>query len=172
MLSLLLLLLRCDTRPSRSAPRADYNVYSKPWRTDTSAAAAGYRPRASADGELSAEAAEEQMRKLQDVSRFRASTDFEGVEHSGAGAAAGAGGGRAAGAPVQFEKDASDPFGIDTMLHDAKRGSALDRIGRSGGHGFMSAAAGGASSADELAMGGSGRDRMAFQEAREHAGRR
>ena len=108
------------------------------------------------------------MRKLQDVSRFRASTDFEGVEQGGGGG----GGGRAAGAPVQFEKDAADPFGLDQMLHDAKRGSALDRIGRSSGHGYMTAAAGGASSADELAAGGSGRDRLAFQEAREHGGRR
>ena len=148
---------------------ADYNVYSKAWRTDTSAAVAGYRPRASADGELSAEAAE-QMRKLQDVSRVRASTDFEGVAQ-GSSNATGSGGGRAAGAPVQFEKD-SDPFGVDQMMHDAKRGSALDRIGRSSGHGYMTAAAGGASSADELAAGGSGRDRLAFHEAREHGGRR
>lgn len=118
------------------------------------------------------------MRKLQDVSRFRASTDFEGVEHGGGGgggaaAAGGGGGGRAAGAPVQFEKDAADPFGLDQMLHDAKRGSALDRIGRTSGHGYMTAAAGGASSSAELAAGGgSGRDRLAFQEAREHGGRR
>ncbi len=148
----------------------EYNVYSKPWRTEASAATGGYRPRGAEGGEVTAESAAENLRKLQDLTRFRAHTDFEGVETGGGGGGGGAPGGRSAGAPVQFERDAADPFGLDQMLIDAKRGTVLDRIGRSGGHGFMAAAAGGSSVADLAA--GSSRDRVAFHEAREHGSRR
>ena len=59
-------LLCARTRGHVPAPAAatNYNVYSKPWRSDAAASAPTYRPHASGDGELSAEAAEEQMRKL------------------------------------------------------------------------------------------------------------
>lgn len=127
---------------------ADYNVYSKAWRTTTEGSGL-YRPRTAQAGEFNAEAADAQIKELQTSQKFKSTTDFEGVER-------GAGAPRAAG-PVQFEKahagggggggTSADPFGLDQFLSDTKRGgkNALDAVGKSAGHGFMAAAGGGAS---------------------------
>ncbi|EST05573.1 SKI-interacting protein SKIP, SNW domain protein [Kalmanozyma brasiliensis GHG001] len=102
-----------------------YNLYDKPLFSGSSAAAAIYRRpagRGGADdiynGAGDDGALEEE---LENNDRFGlGQSKFKGAEADGEGAAPGGGGTRSG--PVQFEKDASDPFAINQFLEEAKRG--------------------------------------------------
>lgn len=64
-------------------------------------------------------------------------------------------------APVQFEKESDDPFGLEKFLTAAKEGRILGHVGKSG---FMSAAAGGSGSVENYAQ-ESSKKSVQFEEA-------
>jgi len=114
-----------------------YNIYNKPLFQGSSAAQI-YRPKKQNDDE--AYGGEEDMKKLQDTSKFQPDKGFSGAERSATSSGA-------RDKPVEFEKVQEDPFGLDEFLTAAKKtsgqGKALDKIGSSG---HMHASAGNASS--------------------------
>lgn len=92
------------------------NPYDKPLFAAQDAINSIYRPRAQIDVD-DEDAAEGEMSKIQKTNRFevlgRAKEGFRGAaeadEREG---------------PVQFEKDTTDPFGIDSMIADATKSSS------------------------------------------------
>ncbi|OXV06268.1 hypothetical protein Egran_05964 [Elaphomyces granulatus] len=98
------------------------NPYDKPLFAAQDAISSIYRPRAQAD-EDDEEAAEGEMSKIQRSNRFevlgKAKEGFRGAADVGD-----------RDGPVQFEKDNSDPFGIDSMIADVTgRGTGQKRYG-------------------------------------------
>jgi SNW domain-containing protein 1 len=98
------------------------NPYDKPLFAAKDAISSIYRPRAQAD-EDDEEAAEGEMSKIQRSNRFevlgKAKEGFRGAADVGD-----------RDGPVQFEKDNSDPFGIDSMIADVTgRGTGQKRYG-------------------------------------------
>ncbi|PYH45771.1 SKIP/SNW domain-containing protein [Aspergillus saccharolyticus JOP 1030-1] len=92
------------------------NPYDKPLFAAQDAINSIYRPRAQVDdGDDDGEGAGEEMSKIQKSSRFevlgRAKEGFKGAELA-----------EARDGPVQFEKDTTDPFGIDSMIADVTGG--------------------------------------------------
>ena len=91
-----------------------YNVYSQPWRNESSIGNNIYRPGKNIDKEAYGGA--EDLENLKKTSRFVADKGFEGAER-------GAGGSSRSG-PVQFERnEEEDPFGLDQFLATAKSAS-------------------------------------------------
>ncbi|PWY86470.1 transcriptional regulator Cwf13/SkiP [Aspergillus sclerotioniger CBS 115572] len=90
------------------------NPYDKPLFAAQDAINSIYRPRAQADDDDN-EGAEGEMSKIQKSNRFevlgRAKEGFRGAELA-----------EARDGPVQFEKDTTDPFGIDSMIADVTGG--------------------------------------------------
>ncbi|CAK40374.1 hypothetical protein CBS115989_10910 [Aspergillus niger] len=86
------------------------NPYDKPLFAAQEAINSIYRPRAQADDD-DGEGAEGEMSKIQKQNRFevlgRAKEGFRGADIA-----------EARDGPVQFEKDTTDPFGIDSMIAD------------------------------------------------------
>merc|ERR1711974_596148 len=62
----------------------------------------------------------EDLEALRSNKRFVADKGFQGTEGGAAGGSSRAG-------PVQFEKEADDPFGLDAFLHKAKQASSNKR---------------------------------------------
>ena len=89
-----------------------YNVYSEPWRKESTMASNIYRPGKNIDKE--AYGGQEDLDELRKTNRFVPDKDFSGTDRT-------AGAGRSG--PVQFEKDEDDPFGLDQFLDTAKRAS-------------------------------------------------
>ena len=94
-----------------------YGVYDKPWRKEGDTASNIYRPSKNIDSEMYG--GKEDLEALRSNKRFVADKGFQGTE-------GGAGGSSRAG-PVQFEKEADDPFGLDAFLHKAKQASSSKR---------------------------------------------
>merc|ERR1712241_417252 len=91
-----------------------YNVYSEPWRNNSSISQSIYRPGKNVDKEAYGGA--EDLDNLKKTSRFVADKGFEGTER-GAGTSSRSG-------PVQFERnEEEDPFGLDQFLATAKSAS-------------------------------------------------
>jgi hypothetical protein len=91
-----------------------YNVYSEPWRNNSSISQSIYRPGKNVDKEAYGGA--EDLDNLKKTSRFVADKGFEGTER-GAGSSSRSG-------PVQFERnEEEDPFGLDQFLATAKNAS-------------------------------------------------
>jgi len=91
-----------------------YNVYSEPWRNNSSISQSIYRPGKNVDKEAYGGA--EDLDNLKKTSRFVADKGFEGTER-GAGSSSRSG-------PVQFERnEEEDPFGLDQFLATAKSAS-------------------------------------------------
>ncbi|RAK80330.1 SKIP/SNW domain-containing protein [Aspergillus fijiensis CBS 313.89] len=92
------------------------NPYDKPLFAAQDAINSIYRPRAQLDDDDEGEGAGEEMSKIQKSSRFevlgRAKEGFKGAELA-----------EARDGPVQFEKDTTDPFGIDSMIADVTGGA-------------------------------------------------
>ncbi|KAH7318417.1 SKIP/SNW domain-containing protein [Stachybotrys elegans] len=86
------------------------NHYDKPLFAAQDAISSIYRPRANADDDDDAEAGDKEMAKIQKSSRFG--------EALGKGTFKGAGEVEAREGPVQFEKDAADPFNVDKFLSE------------------------------------------------------
>jgi SNW domain-containing protein 1 len=119
-----------------------------------------YKPKKGDDSETYG--GEEDLKKLQDTSKFKPDKDFSGVNRDKPAVVWF--GGRFANfvqeprnEPVQFEKD--DPFGLDEFLSQAKTGSksALDKIGTSG---HMQV---GSANLEVASEGGSKRGRLDFE---------
>jgi len=91
-----------------------YGVYDKPWRKDGDMAQNIYRPSKNIDSEMYG--GKEDLEALRSNKRFVADKGFQGTE-------GGAAGGQSRSGPVQFEKEADDPFGLDAFLDTAKRAS-------------------------------------------------
>lgn len=92
-----------------------YNVYDKPLFQGSSAAAAIYgRPSQGTDDGMFGGGTETGIREELQHDRFGLGKTkaFSGAQSQGARTG-----------PVQFEKDASDPFAIDSFLDEAKRGT-------------------------------------------------
>ncbi|KAJ9266034.1 hypothetical protein DTO212C5_6473 [Paecilomyces variotii] len=93
------------------------NPYDKPLFAAQDAINSIYRPRAQVDDVEDEEAAAGEMGKIQKSSRFevlgRAKEGFKGTADA-----------EAREGPVQFEKDTTDPFGIDSMIADVTSGGA------------------------------------------------
>ncbi|RAL09198.1 SKIP/SNW domain-containing protein [Aspergillus homomorphus CBS 101889] len=92
------------------------NPYDKPLFAAQDAINSIYRPRAQVDDDDDGgEGAGEEMSKIQKSSRFevlgRAKEGFKGADLA-----------EARDGPVQFEKDTTDPFGIDSMIADVTGG--------------------------------------------------
>lgn len=129
-----------------------YNIYSKPLFQPSSANAL-YKPK---KGDGDAYGTEEDLKKLQDTSKFRPDKDFSGVDRSKAPTERSG--------PVEFEKE-EDPFGLDAFLTQAKGTSKpLDKIGKGGHMGVSSAHIEGARS------GGSKRGRIDFESSKDKGG--
>ncbi|OJJ95438.1 hypothetical protein ASPACDRAFT_55127 [Aspergillus aculeatus ATCC 16872] len=92
------------------------NPYDKPLFAAQDAINSIYRPRAQLDDDDEGLGAGEEMSKIQKSSRFevlgRAKEGFKGAELA-----------EARDGPVQFEKDTTDPFGIDSMIADVTGGA-------------------------------------------------
>ncbi|BCR98857.1 SKIP/SNW domain-containing protein [Aspergillus luchuensis] len=92
------------------------NPYDKPLFAAQDAINSIYRPRAQADDD-DGEGAEGEMSKIQKQNRFevlgRAKEGFRGADIA-----------EARDGPVQFEKDTTDPFGIDSMIADVTSSGA------------------------------------------------
>jgi len=123
-----------------------YNIYSKPLFSGSSANIV-YKPKKGDDSETYG--GEEDLKKLQDTSKFKPDKDFSGVNRDKPV--------EPRNEPVQFEKD--DPFGLDEFLSQAKTGSksALDKIGTSG---HMQV---GSANLEVASEGGSKRGRLDFE---------
>jgi len=128
-----------------------YTVYSKPLFAPSSANAL-YKPK---KGDGDAYGTEEDLKKLQDTTKFRPDKEFSGIDRSKPTERSG---------PVEFEKE-EDPFGLDAFLSQAK-GTAkpLDKIGKGGHMGVSSASIEGARS------GGSKRGRIDFEPTKDKGG--
>ncbi|KAL6910775.1 SKIP/SNW domain-containing protein [Trichoderma evansii] len=94
------------------------NPYDKPLFAAQDAINSIYRPRANLDDE-DAEAGEREMAKIQKSSRFG--------EALGKGTFKGASEAEAREGPVQFEKDAADPFNVDKFLSEVDQNSSSKR---------------------------------------------
>lgn len=96
-----------------------YNIYSKPLFGGSSANVM-YRPRKGEEDWGN----EEDVTKLLATNKFKPDKDFSGVDRSKAT--------EPRSKPVEFEKTAEDPFGLNDFLNDAKKSSkrALDKISR------------------------------------------
>jgi len=95
-----------------------YGVYDKPWRKEGDTASNIYRPSKNIDSEMYG--GKEDLEALKANKRFVADKGFQGTEGGAAGGSSRAG-------PVQFEKEADDPFGLDAFLHKAKQASSNKR---------------------------------------------
>jgi SNW domain-containing protein 1 len=122
-----------------------YNIYSKPLFQGSSANQV-YRPKKPTDDE--AYGGEEDMKKLLDTSKFQPDKGFSGAEREKNA--------QPRDKPVEFEKQAEDPFGLDEFLSAAKTG-AKNPLSKIGSSGHMHASAGNASSD------GSKRNRIDFE---------
>merc|ERR1719153_2056049 len=91
-----------------------YGVYDKPWRKEGDTAQNIYRPGKHLDQEMYG--GKEDLEAIRNSKRFVADKGFQGTE-------GGATGGSSRAGPVQFEKEADDPFGLDAFLDTAKRAS-------------------------------------------------
>lgn len=121
-----------------------YNIYDKALFRGGAAAEAIYRPTRSGVDEWADE--EKVAANVEARARFKpGDKGFEGAKE-----------GAARSKPVEFEEEEEDPFGLDQMLTEARKGSALDKIGEGSG---MSAAAGGSMPGTG---GGSGRSSIGF----------
>ncbi|KAL2220312.1 putative transcriptional regulator Cwf13/SkiP [Thermoascus aurantiacus ATCC 26904] len=93
------------------------NPYDKPLFAAQDAINSIYRPRAQVDDVDDEEAAAGEMSRIQKANRFevlgRAKEGFKGTKDA-----------EAREGPVQFEKDTTDPFGIDSMIADVTGGGA------------------------------------------------
>merc|ERR1719187_251488 len=94
-----------------------YGVYDKPWRKEGDTASNIYRPSKNIDSEMYG--GKEDLEALRSNKRFVADKGFQGTE--------GVAGGSSRAGPVQFEKEADDPFGLDAFLHKAKQASSSKR---------------------------------------------
>ncbi|KAL6875361.1 SKIP/SNW domain-containing protein [Trichoderma longibrachiatum] len=94
------------------------NPYDKPLFAAQDAINSIYRPRANLDDE-DAEAGDREMAKIQKSSRFG--------EALGKGTFKGASEAEAREGPVQFEKDATDPFNVDKFLSEVDQNSSSKR---------------------------------------------
>ncbi|PTB69627.1 hypothetical protein BBK36DRAFT_1138050 [Trichoderma citrinoviride] len=94
------------------------NPYDKPLFAAQDAINSIYRPRANLDDE-DAEAGDREMAKIQKSSRFG--------EALGKGTFKGASEAEAREGPVQFEKDAADPFNVDKFLSEVDQNSSSKR---------------------------------------------
>ncbi|KAH2517535.1 mRNA splicing protein [Aspergillus fumigatus] len=97
------------------------NPYDKPLFAAQDAINSIYRPRAQLDVD-DEEGAEGEMSKIQKTNRFevlgKAKEGFRGAAVA-----------EARDGPVQFEKDTTDPFGIDSMIADVTGGAGQKRYG-------------------------------------------
>ncbi|KAH3145206.1 mRNA splicing protein [Aspergillus fumigatus] len=97
------------------------NPYDKPLFAAQDAINSIYRPRAQLDVD-DEEGAEGEMSKIQKTNRFevlgKAKEGFRGAAEA-----------EARDGPVQFEKDTTDPFGIDSMIADVTGGAGQKRYG-------------------------------------------
>lgn len=91
-----------------------YAAYDKPWRKDSDVASNIYRPSKNIDSEMYG--GKEDLEALRSSKRFVADKGFQGTE-------GGAQPGTSRAGPVQFEKEADDPFGLDAFLDTAKKAS-------------------------------------------------
>ena len=98
-----------------------------------------YKPNQGDDEQYGEEKAQEDFDKLSKTNRFQPDKGFSGADGGGQGSK------RPRDTPVEFEKEAADPFGLDQFLSEAKKGKkAMDGIASGNkGHGHMSAGAGG-----------------------------
>lgn len=113
---------RLFNREALSGTFADddaYNLYDKPLFHGSTAVAAIYKARGNLEQgneELYGGGTEEGIGKALDNDRFGLGTagkhGFEGAEHQ-----------EVREGPVQFEKDSTDVFGVDSFLDKAKRGT-------------------------------------------------
>ncbi|QUC20012.1 uncharacterized protein UV8b_04253 [Ustilaginoidea virens] len=94
------------------------NHYDKPLFAAQDAISSIYRPRAN-DEEDDPEAGDKEMAKIQKASRFG--------EALGKGTFKGVGDAEAREGPVQFEKDAADPFNVDKFLSEVDQSSSSKR---------------------------------------------
>ncbi|KAL3594717.1 mRNA splicing protein [Fusarium poae] len=92
------------------------NPYDKPLFAAQDAMNSIYRPRVNVDDDDDAEAGEREMAKIQKSSRFG--------EALGKGTFKGAADAEAREGPVQFEKDAGDPFNVDKFLSEVDQNSS------------------------------------------------
>ncbi|KAG8669691.1 mRNA splicing protein [Fusarium poae] len=92
------------------------NLYDKPLFAAQDAMNSIYRPRVNVDDDDDAEAGEREMAKIQKSSRFG--------EALGKGTFKGAADAEAREGPVQFEKDAGDPFNVDKFLSEVDQNSS------------------------------------------------
>ncbi|GFF45837.1 pre-mRNA-processing protein 45 [Aspergillus udagawae] len=97
------------------------NPYDKPLFAAQDAINSIYRPRAQVDVD-DEEGAEGEMSKIQKTNRFevlgKAKEGFRGAAEA-----------ETRDGPVQFEKDTTDPFGIDSMIADVTGGAGQKRYG-------------------------------------------
>ncbi|EAW24330.1 SKIP/SNW domain-containing protein [Aspergillus fischeri NRRL 181] len=97
------------------------NPYDKPLFAAQDAINSIYRPRAQLDVD-DEEGAEGEMSKIQKTNRFevlgKAKEGFRGAAEA-----------ETRDGPVQFEKDTTDPFGIDSMIADVTGGAGQKRYG-------------------------------------------
>ncbi|KAM0301958.1 hypothetical protein ACHAPM_005110 [Fusarium culmorum] len=92
------------------------NPYDKPLFAAQDAMNSIYRPRVNVDDDDDAEAGDREMAKIQKSSRFG--------EALGKGTFKGAADAEAREGPVQFEKDAEDPFNVDKFLSEVDQNSS------------------------------------------------
>lgn len=92
------------------------NPYDKPLFAAQDAMNSIYRPRVNVDDDDDAEAGDREMAKIQKSSRFG--------EALGKGTFKGAADAEAREGPVQFEKDAGDPFNVDKFLSEVDQNSS------------------------------------------------
>eukprot|EP01119_Soliformovum_irregulare_P007019 TRINITY_DN19426_c0_g1_i1.p1 TRINITY_DN19426_c0_g1~~TRINITY_DN19426_c0_g1_i1.p1 ORF type:complete len:563 (-),score=152.12 TRINITY_DN19426_c0_g1_i1:49-1737(-) len=127
-----------------------YTVYNKPL-FHASSANTLYRPKKGDDDNYGGQ---EDYDKLLDTSKFKADKGFSGTESTDSKS-------QPRNAPVQFEKESDDIFGVNQFLNEAKSSTTprgtLDSIGRSG---HMKVSSGNIESAQS---GGSKRSRINFQ---------
>ncbi|KAL9573821.1 hypothetical protein ACKAV7_002365 [Fusarium commune] len=95
------------------------NPYDKPLFAAQDAISSIYRPRANVDDDEDGEAGDREMAKIQKSSRFG--------EALGKGTFKGAADAEAREGPVQFEKDAGDPFNVDKFLSEVDQNSSSKR---------------------------------------------
>ncbi|KAE8380780.1 SKIP/SNW domain-containing protein [Aspergillus bertholletiae] len=98
------------------------NPYDKPLFAAQDAINSIYRPRAQVDADDDEGGAEGEMSRIQKSSRFevlgKAKEGFRGAADA-----------EDRDGPVQFEKDTTDPFGIDSMIADVTSGAGQKRYG-------------------------------------------
>ncbi|KAH6893283.1 SKIP/SNW domain-containing protein [Thelonectria olida] len=95
------------------------NPYDKPLFAAQDAISSIYRPRANMDDDDDAEAGDREMSKIQKTSRFG--------DALGKGTFKGAADAEAREGPVQFEKEAADPFNVDKFLSEVDQNSSSKR---------------------------------------------